>query len=113
MATKSTTQSLSPSPLYVESLPRELSMELEKLAVIPMPEFEEHTILLLSGNLLRDLFSAHLNARNKACGLLMGLLVIPESKRDINKFFQLLGILQREHQYLHTIAEYYNKVHSK
>jgi hypothetical protein len=86
------------APLYVETLPRELSTELEKLDVIHMPEFEEHTILLLSGQLLRDLFSA---------------LVIPESKRDINKFFQYLGILQREHQYLQIITEYYNKVHAK
>jgi len=101
------------TPLYVEALPRELSTELEKLDVIPMPEFEEHTILLLSGQLLRDLFSAHLNARNKACGLLMGLLVIPEPRRDSTKFYQFLGILQRENQYLHTIADYYNKVHAK
>jgi len=101
------------SPLYVNTLPQELTTELEKLQVLPFPEFEKHTMLVVSGQTLRDLFSAHLNARNQACGALMGMLSRPESQRNQSKWFQFLGILQREHQYLQTIAEYYNKVHAK
>ena len=101
------------SPLYVESLPRELAKELEKIQCPNIPEFAEHTIIILPGNILRDLFSAHLNARNHACGALMGMLALPESKKDPAAWFRALGILQREDQYLHTIAEYYNLVHAK
>lgn len=102
------------SPLYVESLPNELSRELEKLQYLPIREFEEHTIVsCLSGQTLRDLFSAHWNARNQACGALMGMVFLPETKRDLAAWFISLGILQREDQYMHTIAKYYNKVHAK
>jgi len=101
------------SPLRVESLPRELAKELEKIQFIHIPEFAEHTIIILPGNILRDLFSAHLNARNHACGSLMGMLALPESKREPAAWFRALGILQREDQYLHTIAEYYNSVYAK
>ena len=101
------------SPLYVESLPYELAKELEKIQFLPIPEFAEHTIIILPGNTLRDLFSAHLNARNHACGALMGMLALPESKREPAAWFRALGILQREDQYMHTIAEYYNREHAK
>ena len=101
------------SPLHVESLPYELAPELGKIPYIPIPEFEEHTIRILSGQTLRYLFSAHLNARNHACGTLMGMLALPESKRDPALWFQALGILQREDQYMRTIAEYYNRAHAK
>ena len=101
------------SPLYVESLPSELTKELDKLQLLPIPEFEKHTIFLLSGQTLRDLFSSHWNARNQACGALMGMLAQPESNRDSTKWFRLLGILQREHQYMHTIADFYNRVYAK
>lgn len=101
------------SPLYVESLPRELTQELEKIQCLPIREFEIHTILIIPGNTLRDIFSAHWNARNQACGALMGMLVWPESKRDTATWFRVLGILQREDQYMRTIAEYYNRVHAK
>jgi hypothetical protein len=100
------------SPLYVASLPRELTQELEKFQYLPIPEFTEHTMLVLPGKSLRDIFSAHLNARNQVCGALMGMLVWPESKREQSKWYRLLGILQREDQYLRTIAEYYNRVHA-
>jgi len=101
------------TPLYVEPLPFELNKELEHIKSLPILEFATHTILLLPGHILRDLFSAHLNARNQACGALMGMLVWVESKRDKTKWFRLLGILQQEDQYMHTIAEYYNRVYAK
>jgi hypothetical protein len=41
------------------------------------------------------------------------MLVWPESKRDTATWFRILGILQREDQYMRTIAEYYNRVHAK
>lgn len=101
------------SPLHVDSLPYELVKELKAIQLLGIPEFAEHTITILPGNILRDLFSAHLNARNHACGALMGMLALPESKREPAAWFRTLGILQREDQYLHTIAEYYNLVHAK
>lgn len=101
------------SPLYVESLPSKLIHELEKLPLLPIPEFEKHTILLLSDKTLRDLFSAHWNSRNQACGALMSIFAQPESNRDSTKWVYLLGILQREHQYMNTIADFYNRVHAK
>ena len=101
------------SSLYVDSLPSELTKELDKFPLLPIPEFEKHTILIIPGNTLRDLFSAHWNARNQACGALMGMLAQPESKRDSTKWFYLLGILQREHQYMHTIVDFYNRVYAK
>jgi len=100
------------SPLYVESLPNELTQELEKYQYLPIPEFEKHTILILPSKFLRDLFSAHLNARNQACGALMGMLFWPESQREQSNWYRLLGILQREDQYLRTIVEYYNRVYA-
>jgi len=102
------------SPLYIESLPRELIQDLEKYEkeILPIPEFTKHTLFVLSGKNLRDIFSAHLNARNQACGALMGMLVWPESQREQSNWYRLLGILQREDQYLRTIAEYYNRVHA-
>ena len=101
------------SPLHVDSLPYELTKELKAIQLLGIPEFKTHTLTILSGNTLRDLFSAHLNARNHACGALMGMLALPESKREPAAWFQALGILQREDQYMHTIAEYYNRVHAK
>jgi hypothetical protein len=105
------------SPLHLESLPRELAEELKKLELklklLPIPEFATHTIITMSGEELRTHFSAHLNGRNHACGALMGMLALPESKREPAAWFSTLGILQREDQYLHTIVEHYNRVHAK
>ena len=35
------------SHLRVESLPSELTKELDELPLLPIPEFEKHTILIL------------------------------------------------------------------
>ena len=101
------------SPLYVEALPERLTDALKQFQDLPIREFETYVIFKLSGNTLRDLFSAHWNARNQACGFLMAMLVWPESERNPAEWFRVLGILQREVQYMHTIAEYYNRVHAK
>ena len=80
------------SPLQIPYLPSERCLILKELQPLPISEFEKHTINLFSGHLLREIFSAHLDARNQACGFVMS------SKKDSPEWFRALGILQRENQ---------------
>jgi hypothetical protein len=101
--------------LYVPSLPSPLVKKMEARGVFftPVPEFSKHTLNTFEGKQLRGLFSAHLDARNQACGALMEMLHSPEADTNSAKWFQFCGALQQEDQYLRTIAEYYNKKHAK
>lgn len=98
--------------LYVEPLPDKLTQLLNTFNLLDCPEFINHTIIILNENTLRHLFSAHLNARNQACGALMQMMTLNENISNEDKWFILLGILQRENQYMHIIADFYNRTYA-